>query len=292
MKIVDTLVGSKKPRESFEFFPPKSESGEKSLFETVELLKPLDPLYVSVTYGAGGSTRRKTVELASRIRNETGVETMAHLTCVGHSRDELRDIVHSLKENGVQNVLPLRGDPPKGETEFVKHEEGFEFASELTEFIARDFDFCLAGACYPEKHQEAISLDADIEALKRKIDAGTHFLITQLFFDPQLYDRFMERMRKEGVDLPVVPGVMPVTNVGQIERFTKMCGASIPNELHEKLDAHRDDKAAVVEIGIEWATEQCRKMLESGAPGVHFYTLNRSHSTRVICERLTHQHGF
>ncbi len=271
---------------SFEFFPPKTPAGVRSLYATVAELAALRPSFVSVTYGAGGSTRALTIELVARIKREIGVEAMAHLTCVGHSAEELARILDDISTSGIENVLPLRGDPPRGETNFVRHEGGFGYAQELVRFIRSRWSFCLGGACYPEKHLEAASLEDDLRHLKEKVEAGAEFLITQLFFEPDDYFRFVERARRSGIRVPIVPGLMPVTNVGQLERFTTMCGATVPARLRERLERVREDDAGVVEIGVEWATAQCETLLAGGAPGIHFYTLNKSHSSQRIYRNL------
>ncbi|HEX7454105.1 MAG TPA: methylenetetrahydrofolate reductase [NAD(P)H] [Polyangiaceae bacterium] len=285
MKIIDKL-SAKTPAFSFEFFPPKDEAGVDRLFETVARLKAFDPAYVSVTYGAGGSTRRLTVDLVRRIKREVGLEAMAHLTCVGATRHEIESVLDQLREGGIDNVLALRGDPPNGEASFVKSAEGFGYASELTEFIASKYDFCLAGACYPESHPESASLELDLRNLKRKVEAGVQVLVTQLFFDSGSYFSFVERARAAGIEVPVIAGIMPITNVSQIKRFTAMCGASIPAPLLARLEAVGTDAAAVQAIGVEHATAQCRELIAGGAPGIHFYTLNRSPATVEVLERL------
>ena len=285
MRIVDAFATGQ-PVFSFEFFPPKSEEGVQSLFATAAELATLRPTYVSVTYGAGGSTRALTVDLVARIKAEIGLETMAHLTCVGHDAGEIASILDDLASRNVENVLPLRGDPPRGETAFVRPANGFGHAQELARYIRGRYGFCLAGACYPEKHVESPDADQDLMHLKEKSDAGVDFLITQLFFDPAAYFDFVARARAIGITQPIVPGIMPVTNVGQIERFTALCGARIPEELHARLESVRDDERAVGEVGVAWATAQCRALLDGGAPGIHFYTLNRSHATRRIFESL------
>ncbi|HYQ15478.1 MAG TPA: methylenetetrahydrofolate reductase [NAD(P)H] [Polyangiaceae bacterium] len=285
MRIVDKLGGSG-PAISFEFFPPKDQDGVQRLFQTVAELAPLAPAYVSVTYGAGGSTRQLTVELVARIQREVGIDAMAHLTCVGATQAELGGVLDQLAAGGVSNVIALRGDPPKGASTFVTPEGGFGNASELVAFIKRRGGFCIAGACYPEKHPEAVSLDADVENLKRKVDAGADFLITQLFFDNADYFAFVDRARAAGIRVPIVAGIMPITNVSQIKRFTAMCGASMPPELLRKLEPAAADADAVGEIGVEHAARQCQELLARGVPGVHFYTLNRSRATLEIVRRL------
>lgn len=285
MRISDILRTDRRAV-SFEFFPPKDDAGFASLFATIEALKGLDPSYVSVTYGAGGSTRRKTVELVKRIKHEIGIESMAHLTCVGANRDEIGSVLDDLAAAGLDNVLPLRGDPPKGASEFVPTPGGFRYANELVAFIRERHSFCLGGACYPEKHPEAPSAEADLDNLKRKVDAGVDFLITQLFFDNDDYLRFRERAVAAGVRVPILAGIMPILNVKQIKRFTRMCGASLPNALRKKIEAVEDDAEAVRQVGIYHATRQCEDLLRDGVPGIHFYTLNRSTATRAIYQSI------
>jgi methylenetetrahydrofolate reductase (NADPH) len=277
------LFARREPVFSFEFFPPKSDEAVEQLMATVaDLGAALAPGYVSVTYGAGGGTRARTLECVRRIRGELGLTAMAHLTCVGHTASELTTIVRELQDAGVENVLALRGDPPKGESTFVATQGGFRHASELVRHLRRGFDLCLGGACYPEKHPEAPSADADLAHLVDKVRAGVDFLVTQLFFDAADYFAFVARARAAGITVPIVPGIMPITNVAQIERFTTMCGARIPDDLAARLAPHREDPAAVMAIGLEHATLQCRELLAGGAPGLHFYTLNKSLATRSI----------
>lgn len=276
-----------RPAFSFEFFPPKTAKGEEQLFETIDHLRPLDPCFVSVTYGAGGSTRAKTVELVSRIKHEIGLESMAHLTCVGADRAEIGDVLRQLRDHGIDNILALRGDPPGDATAFVPPANGFAHASELVAFIRSvDAGFCLAGAAYPEKHVEAVDLATDIAHLRHKVDCGLDLLVTQLFFDNRDFAAFVAAARGAGIEVPILPGIMPITDFGQIERFTKMCGAGIPAALRARLEPVRDDHTAVRAIGIEHATAQCRELLAMGVPGIHFYTLNRSTATRAIVEQL------
>lgn len=280
------LLSCGRPSVSFEFFPPKDAGGFELLHAALASLRELRPTYVSVTYGAGGSTRRQTIELVGDIRRDHGIEAMAHLTCLGASRDEIATILQSLADDGVDNVLALRGDPPRGATRFEPHPEGFRYASELVAFARQNFKFCLGGACYPEKHPEAPSIEFDVEHLRRKIDSGVEFLITQLFFDNRFYFDFVARLRSLGVGVPIIPGIMPITNVAQIERFTKMCGASIPEPLLHELRKYQDDPAAVAMLGVSHATAQCLELLQRGAPGIHFYTLNRSPATRTILKGI------
>jgi len=286
MKIRNRLNPSD-PCFSFEFFPPKSDEGVNNLLKTLAELAPLEPGFVSVTYGAGGSTRDKTVELVSRIKRETGIEAMAHLTCVGHTREELRDMLRRLAEAKVDNVLALRGDPPQGQTTFEPVEGGFRHATELVRFIREeDFNFCLGGACYPEGHVETVSRDEDLRHLKAKVDAGLDFVVTQLFFDNAFYFDFVERARRVGINIPIVPGIMPITNFEQVHRFTRMCGATVPMRLGLQLERVKDQPEAVMQLGVAHATVQCMELLSRGVPGIHFYTLNKSPATRMIVSAL------
>ncbi|HYD50767.1 MAG TPA: methylenetetrahydrofolate reductase [NAD(P)H] [Terriglobales bacterium] len=286
MRILER-IGSGAPVFSFEFFPPKTVQGEEALYRTIDRLRPLQPDFVSVTYGAGGSTRTKTIELVSRIKHELGIEAMAHITCVGASRDQIATVLDELRSAGIENVLPLRGDPPRDQPGFERPENGFGYASELVQFIReRNDPFCLGAACYPEGHVECVDRELDLTHLQQKVEAGVDFLITQLFFDNADYFEFVARARARGIELPIVAGIMPITNVAQIQRFTSMCGATIPAELQQRLEAVRDDEDAVREIGVSHATAQCVELLEGGAPGIHFYTLNQSIATRAILERL------
>ena len=282
MKIKD-LFGGPGPVVSFEFFPPKTQEGTETLYKTVADLQACRPSFVSVTYGAGGSTRDRTLDLVSRVKNELGIEAMAHLTCVGASKDEIRSVLERLRDGGIENVLALRGDPPKGEEEFQRHENGFGYASELVQFIRDEgFDFCVGAACYPEGHVECRDLAKDMEHLKIKVDCGVDFLVSQLFFDNADYFAFVTRARAAGIDVPIVPGLMPITNVAQTQRFTQMCGSRIPAELMRRLGVVENDPSAVVATGVYWAAQQARELLERDAPGVHFYTLNKSSATLAV----------
>jgi len=282
------LFGLSLPAFSFEFFPPRSEEAVAQLERTISDLRCLEPSFVSVTYGAGGSTREKTIDIVSRIRRDAGIEAMAHLTCVGSTQDELATVLQRLADAGVQNVLALRGDPPKGQSGFQAVEGGFSYASELVRFIRQRHGdrFSVGGAAYPEKHIECGNPAVDLMNLKRKTSEGVDFLITQLFFDNRRYFEFVQRARRNGITAPIVPGIMPITNASQIERFTVGCGATLPFDLAEELDRRRNDPAAVQRLGIEHAIEQCAGLLEGGAPGIHFYTLNRSHATVEIFQAL------
>ena len=292
MKITDLLRFARERAEpifSFEFFPPKTAEGERALMETVDALRPLGPAYVSVTYGAGGSTRQKTVELVKRLKRESEIEAMAHVTCVGASRDEIAAVLDEVADAGVQNVLALRGDPPRGETTFVPHPGGFAHASDLVAFIRSRSDrwrFCVGAAAYPEGHVETRDLVQDLAHLGTKVRAGVDFLVTQLFFDNARFFGFVDRARAAGISLPIVPGIMPFTNVEQVERFTALCGASIPPALRAALEVRRADAEGAREMGVAYAALQCADLLRRGAPGIHFYTLNRSPSTRAIVAAL------
>jgi methylenetetrahydrofolate reductase (NADPH) len=276
-----------KPCFSFEFFPPKTAEGEAQLWATLEDLRSLDPGFVSVTYGAGGSTRDRTIDLVTNIKARTGIEAMAHLTCVGHTREELDEVLTRLAAARIENVLALRGDPPKGQTSFAKTEGGFQFASELVALIRdRELGFCVGGAGYPEGHVETPSREADLKALKVKVDEGCDFLITQLFFDNAFYFDFVERSRRAGINVPIVPGIMPITNYEQVQRMVRMCGATVPMRLQLELEKVKDNPEAVNQLGVAHATVQCMELLARGVPGIHFYTLNRSPATRMIVSAL------
>ncbi len=286
MKIRNRLNPSK-PCFSFEFFPPKTEEGWTNLRQTLEELSGLEPGFVSVTYGAGGSTRDRTLQLVTEIKATTGIEAMAHLTCVGHTREELNEVVDRLLESRIENVLALRGDPPQGQKSFAPVAGGLQYASDLVELIRhKDHTLCIGGACYPEGHIEASSRDEDLTNLKRKVDAGLDFVITQLFFDNAFYFDFVERARRVGINIPIVPGIMPITNFEQINRFIRLCGATMPMRLSLQLEKVKDDPDAIAQLGVAHATVQCMELLGRGAPGIHFYTLNRSPATRMIVSAL------
>jgi len=286
MRIDRILATSEEPIFSFEFFPPKTDAGERNLFEAIAALRSLDPAYVSVTYGAGGSTRGRTIEVVSRIREEHGLEAMAHFTCVGATVPQLRETLDELARLGLDNVLALRGDPPAGQEHWTKTDGGLEFSRELVELIRADYPFAIGAACFPETHIHATSPEDDLRHLKAKVDAGADFLITQLFFDNATYFDFVDRARSIGIDVPIVPGVLPITNIAQLERITSMCGATIPAGLMAELDARAEDPDAVLQLGVAYATLQCSELLAAGAPGIHFYTLNRSSATRAILSAL------
>jgi len=280
------VLDQHRPTLSFEFFPPKNDIGFWDLYKTVESLRPLEPTYVSVTYGAGGGTRRKTVDLVERIKNDIGIEVMAHLTCVGSTKSELAAVLDDLRVHHIENVLALRGDPPEGSGPFVPVKGGFRYANELIAFVKERFDFCIGAACYPEMHPEAPDPRTDLDNLKRKVDAGADFLISQLFFDNDDFLRFRDRARNAGIDLPIIAGIMPILGVNQVKRFTQMCGARIPDDLLQKIEAVQDDAEAVRHVGTYHATTQCHHLLDHEVAGIHFYTLNRSTATRAIFQQI------
>jgi len=286
MRIDQILAAGEQPVFSFEFFPPKTEVGERNLYAALEELRSLDPAFVSVTYGAGGSTRARTIEIVHRIRAEFGLEAMAHFTCVGATVAELRDTLDEMLAAGIDNVLALRGDPPAGHDEWVKTEGGLEYSRELVALIRADYPFAIGAACFPETHVHAVSPEADLAYLVEKVDAGVDFLITQLFFDNGLYFDFLARARAAGIEVPIIPGIMPITHAGQVQRMAAMCGASIPAGLRDELHARGEDAEAVLDFGVAYATLQCAELLAGGAPGIHFYTLNRSPATRAILSAL------
>jgi methylenetetrahydrofolate reductase (NADPH) len=284
---IDEIIASKgEPVFSFEFFPPKSEEGERNLRAALAQLRELEPDFASVTYGAGGSTRERTLAIVAWLKREVGIEAMAHLTCVGASVAELRATLDQLLEAGIENVLALRGDPPRGEREWRAHPQGLHYSGELAALIAADYPFCIGAACFPEVHPQAADPLSDLQYLRTKVDCGASFLITQLFFDNELYFRFVEAARFAGIEVPILPGIMPITNVAQIKTITGMCGASIPASLLAALEERAEDAEAVAELGVAYATLQCAELLAGGAPGVHFYTLNRSPTTRAILSAL------
>lgn len=285
MRITEALA-TLRPFFSFEFFPPKDEAGSRQLFMTIEALAPLRPAFVSITYGAGGSSRDRTVALAKQIQTDLGLTVMAHVTCVGASRQDLRSLFDDLARAGIENVLALRGDPPKGATQFETHAGGFTHASELVAMLRRNYDFCIGAACYPETHVEAPDAQTDLACLKEKVDAGADFLITQLFFNNDRFAAFTRAAQHAGIRVPILPGLMPITNSQQVSRFTSAIGATIPPKLLRELELRIDDAKAVEDLGVAYAALQATELLQSGAPGIHFYTLNRSPATRAIVSAL------
>jgi methylenetetrahydrofolate reductase (NADPH) len=286
VRIDEIIAGSDGPIFSFEFFPPKTDEGERNLRATLEDLRAFEPDFVSVTYGAGGTTRGRTVELTHWIKQDLGIEAMAHLSCVGSTREDLQEILNGMQRAGIENVLALRGDAPRGETEWRPHPGGLHYSTELASLIVEHYPFSVGAACFPEVHPEAPDLAHDLRFLKQKVDAGASFLITQLFMDNELYFRFVDEARAVGIEVPILPGIMPITDVGQIKTITGMCGASLPPALLEALEWRAEDRDAVLQLGVAYATLQCAELLARGAPGIHFYTLNRSPATRAILSAL------
>ena len=271
---------------SIEFFAPKTDKGDENLFSEIDLIKQVNPAYCSVTYGAGGSTRDKTVDLVGRIHRQCGLEVMGHLTVVGQSKDEARAVLDAFKQKGIVNLLALGGDPPQGTTDWRPHPDGFHYAVELVREAVTRGGFSIVVAGFPEVHPRALSRAADLRFLKEKVEAGADAIITQLFFDNDDYYRYVEDVRKLGVKVPVVPGVLPILSAPQVRRFTALCGAKIPPRLEKILDGVESDDAAAVEAGIDYATRQCEELIKFGVPGLHFYSLNKSYSFLAVCKNL------
>ncbi|HZA55430.1 MAG TPA: methylenetetrahydrofolate reductase [NAD(P)H] [Candidatus Udaeobacter sp.] len=271
---------------SVEFFPPKTDKGEENLFNEIEIIKRLNPAFCSVTYGAGGSTREKTVELVDRIHRECRLEVMCHLTVVGQSKDEARSILKKLKNKGIENIIALGGDPPQGMTDWQPHPDGFHYAVELVREAVALGGFSVAVAGFPEVHPRAVSRASDLNYVKDKVDAGAVAIITQLFFDNDDYYRYVDDLRKLGITVPIVPGVLPILSAPQVRRFTSLCCAKIPPQLEHQLARVENDDDAAVEVGIEYASRQCEALIKFGAPGLHFYSLNKSRSLQAICKNL------
>ena len=288
---IDQLFRLGLPTLSFEFFPPKTETGFTQLYQTIDELHPLKPSYVSVTYGAGGSTRQKTVDLVERIQNELAIRSMAHLTCVGHTAEEIGSILDTLWNSGIRNVLALRGDPPVGQSQFTATEGGFANSSELVKYVRARHDFCIGVAGYPEGHPQCLNRTRDLEHLAQKVDHGANFIITQLFFDNADFYRFRDTARSMGIKVPIVAGLMPILNVAQTKRFVSMCGAKIPHPLLTRLEGLEANPESVYAAGIEYAVKQCEDLLANGVEGIHFYTLNKSKATVEICRALDIPHA-
>jgi methylenetetrahydrofolate reductase (NADPH) len=283
---IDQALEDVRPCFSFEFFPPKTDEGMDNLWKALSELREDEPTYVSVTYGAGGSTRGRTIDITKRIKNELGIEAMAHFTCVGATVDELRAVLDEMRDAGIENVLALRGDPPQGQEEWTKTEGGLEYSTELAQLISEGYEFSIGAACFPEVHIASPSMEHDLKVLKQKVDAGVTFVITQLFFDNDLYFDFVDKARAAGIEIPIIPGVMPIAGYEQIKRITKMCGSSLPATLQHELDVRKDNPQAITDLGVAYATLQCSELLARGAPGIHFYTLNKSPATRSILAAL------
>ncbi len=286
MKIVD-MYGTGKFGLSFEIFPPKTEAGEAQLFSALEALMMFRPSFVSCTYGAAGSTQEQTLELTVKIRKACGVTTVAHRTCVGSTAEGIRQWLKEATDLGIENIVALRGDPPKGQTEFKKPEGGLAYANELVALIRQEFPhFSIAVAGYPETHQEAPSPAVDLANLKRKVNAGADAVITQLFYDNRDFFDFRRRYEETGIGAPLIPGILPVVNLGQIQRITSMCGAKIPASFLAELEVYRDDPDGQAGVGVQFAIRQCRELLDAGIPGLHFYLLNKAEATFRILEAL------
>ena len=284
---IDEILATSRPVFSVEFFPPKTEEGRETLFETVDVLQKLGPSFFSVTYGAGGATREGTVEITREIRDQHGVEAMAHLSCVGETREALQEIVDEIADAGIENILALRGDPPRGQTDFEQPEGGLGSAADLTAVISETHpELATGGACFPEVHPEAASMEADIAYLKTKVDNGASFLITQLFYDNRSYFDFVPAVRAAGIEVPIIPGIMPMTRYKQIARIAELCEARIPDRLSDAMEAADGNEQAEFGIGVAYAAQQCAELLREGAPGIHFYALNRWPATRAILAAL------
>jgi methylenetetrahydrofolate reductase (NADPH) len=284
---IDEIIAGNRPTFSVEFSPPRTPEAEKALFETARQLRELEPDFVSVTYGAGGSTRDGTIEITRALKEELGIETMAHLSCVGETTAGLAATLDKIAAAGIENVFALRGDPPRGETGFAQPEGGLGSAAELARFIAAGpWDFALGGACFPEVHPEAPDLQTDLAYLKQKVEAGASFLTTQLFFDNQVYFDFVAAARAVGIEVPILAGVIPVGSFAQTRRICELCEASIPAPLEAAFEAAGDDPAREFELGVAYAAQQCSELLIAGAPGIHFYALNRAPATRAVLGAL------
>jgi methylenetetrahydrofolate reductase (NADPH) len=283
---IDQILSSRSPVFSVEFFPPKTEEATEQLYATARELSELEPDFVSVTYGAGGSTREGTVEITKALKDGLGLETMAHLSCVGETGEGLSATLDRIEAAGIENVFALRGDPPRGQADFVQPAGGLGSAAELAAFISEGWDFTIGGACFPEVHPEAPDLDTDLAYLKTKVEAGASFLITQLFFDNQVYFDFVKSARAAGIDVPILAGVIPVAGFAQTKRICDLCDASIPAPLEGAFRAAGGDERAEFELGVAYAAQQCAELLLGGAPGIHFYALNRAPATRAVLGAL------
>jgi methylenetetrahydrofolate reductase (NADPH) len=282
---IDEIIAGKAPTFSVEFFPPKTEAAREDLLAAARSLRELEPDFVSVTYGAGGSTRDGTVEITRELKG-LGLETMAHLSCVGETAEGLAETLDRIEAAGIENVFALRGDPPRGEEDFVQPEGGLGSAAELAGFIGSRWQFTVGGACFPEVHPEAPDLETDLAYLKTKVESGASFLITQLFFDNQVYFDFVAAARRAGIEVPILAGVIPVASFAQTKRICELCDASIPPRLEAAFAAAEGDERAEFELGIAYAAQQCSELLLAGAPGIHFYALNRAPATRAVLGSL------
>jgi len=283
---IDEIIAARKPTFSVEFFPPKTAEATEQLYATARDLQQLGLDFVSVTYGAGGSNRDGTVEITAALLNEVGLETMAHLSCVGETTEGLAETLDRIAAAGVDNIFALRGDPPRGQEEFVQPEGGLGSAAELAAFVGGGWDFAIGGACFPEVHPEAPDLETDLSYLKTKVDSGAGFLITQLFFDNQVYFDFVRAARERGIEVPILAGVIPVASFAQTKRICELCDASIPARLEAAFEAAGGDPEREFELGIAYATQQCAELLIAGAPGIHFYALNKAPATRAVLGAL------
>lgn len=273
---------------SFELFPPKTEAGERELFQHLTELMSFEPSYVTCTYGAGGSTRAKTLDIVEQVRKQFGCPVASHLTCVGATVDDLRNYLREAHGRGIENIVALRGDPPKGEAQFQAVAGGFRFAADLVQLLHQEFpQFGIAVAGYPETHQEALSPEADLENLKRKVDAGADVVITQLFYVNDDFFRFRDACDRLGIGVPIVPGILPVTNLAQIQRITSLCGAKLPPRFQSALESCESDAEAQFEAGVDFATEQVQQLIDAGIPGLHFYVLNKSPATCRVLRAVT-----
>jgi len=280
------IYNSKNPVISYEIFPPKTINDTESLFQELKQLSEFNPAFISVTYGAGGSTREKTLELVLRIRDELNICPIPHFTCVNTTKTEILAYLKEIQNADIKNILALRGDPPGKEGKFVKIPDGFGYASELIEFIRSNTDLGILAAGYPEGHHECKSLEQDIINLKKKVDAGANVIITQLFYDNAAFLNFLEKINKAGIKVPVIPGILPMTSLAQIQKIASLCSAKIPDNLMQKLINYQDDSEAVKKIGIDYAIEQCRELIENNISGLHFYTLNKSFAVKSVLQEL------
>lgn len=283
---IGEIIRSNRPVFSVEFFPPKTEDGRIQLMETAKTLSSLELDFVSVTYGAGGSNRDGTVDITTALKEEVGLEVMAHLSCVGETKEGLAATLDRLAETGIENIFALRGDPPRGETNFVQPEGGLGSSAELAAFIKENYDFAVGGACFPEVHPEAPDLDTDLNYLKQKVDAGAEFLVTQLFFDNSAYFKFVDAAREKGIDVPILAGIIPVTGYAHTKRICDLCDATIPAHLEEAMLAAEGDAEAEFNLGVAYAAQQCAELLAAGVPGIHFYALNKAPATRAVLGAL------